>query len=451
MPYDAIGAIDSSNTIATRMLKFPNSGMGTLRAKIFPTLMNTRFFQYCYSIVLICAVGLACGCKSQKSDLPERKVTQAAKKDGEQKPEDTISNIDTADGWHMFRGNPQSTGVAKRELADDLEVQWEFKVKKGAFGGTAAIVASGDEQVVYIGDLDGTLFSLDLNTGDKRWEFISESEIGFSASASYRDGLIYIGDIDGMFYCINDKGEKVWSRQTDAEISSSANFYKENVLFGSQDATLYCLNAKTGEEVWTLEADDQIQCTPTIVDGRAFVAGCDASLHVIVLDSGEEVGSVEIESPTGGTPAAIGDSVYFGTEQAGFLAVQWEQPKLKWRFSDESGAAIRSNPAVIGNHVVYGAGDRIVRSLHPQTKKENWVRTLKAKIESSPVIAGDRVYIGSNDGRLYALKLSSGEVCWEKEFHGGFASSPAVAFGRMIIATERGTVYCLGSKSTSPK
>ena len=181
--------------------------------------MNTRFFQYCYSIVLIFAVGLACGCKSQKSDLPERKVTQAAKKDGEQKPEDTISNIDPADGWHMFRGNSQSTGVAKRELADDLEVQWEFKVKKGAFGGTAAIVAKENEQVVYIGDLDGTLFSLNLNTGDKRWEFTSESEIGFSASASYRDGLIYIGDIDGMFYCINDKGEKVWSRQTDAEIS----------------------------------------------------------------------------------------------------------------------------------------------------------------------------------------------------------------------------------------
>ena len=169
---------------------------------------------------------------------------------------------------------------------------------------------------------------------------------------------------------------------------------------------------------------------------------------------------MEIGSPTGGTPAAVGDSVYFGTEQAGFLAVEWAykndapnpvptppRPKLKWKFSDESGAAIHSNPAVSGNHVVYGAGDGIVRSLDPQTKKENWTRTLKAKIESSPVIAGDRVYIGSRDGRLYALKLETGEVCWEKELGGGFASSPAVAFGRLIIATERGTVYCLGSKA----
>ena len=29
-----------------------------------------------------------------------------------------------------------------------------------------------------------------------------------------------------------------------------ANFFNDNVLVGSQDATLYCLNAKTGKVVW---------------------------------------------------------------------------------------------------------------------------------------------------------------------------------------------------------
>ena len=424
--------------------------------------MNSCLSRHCFLFLLVCAIGLSGGCKTEKPDQTvgsDVKRKEATGRQIEAEPDKAKGKPDPPGNWPMFRGNPQSTGVAKGALADELEVLWEHRVKNGAFEGTAAIVAEDDDKIVYIGDLDGTLFSLDLISGEERWEFKSESEIGFAASPSYQEGLIYIGDIDGMFYCLNDKGEKVWSRQTDAEITSSANFYKDNVLFGSQDAKLYCLNAKTGEEVWILEADDQIQCTPTIVEGRAFLAGCDANFHVIDLDSGEEVGSVEIGSPTGGTPAAVGDSVYFGTEQAGFIAVQWEPenvapnpvptlpaPKLKWQFEDESGAAIRSNPAVLGNHVVYGAGDRIVRSLHPQTKQENWVRTLKAKIESSPVIAGDRVYIGSGDGRLYALELDSGKVCWEKEFGGGFSSSPAVAFGRLIIATERGTVYCLGSK-----
>lgn len=349
--------------------------------------------------------------------------------------------------WPMYRGNAQSTGVSKSDLPENLDLLWEFQVPKGAFEGTAAVVEVKGKKVVYIGDLDGKLFSLDLETGEKRWEFTAESGIGFVTSPTYHDGLIYIGDIDGLFYCIDDSGKKVWSYQTNAEISSSANFYKDNIVFGAQDAFLYCMNAKTGEVVWKLQAEDQIRSTPTIVNGRAFVAGCDGRFHVIDLDKGEEIGSVEINSPTGGTPAVLGESVYFGTEQAGFFAVRWEQPELHWHFEDESMAAIRSNPAVTENHVIFGAANRVVRSLNPETKKENWATTLKTKIETSPVIVGNRVFVASGDGRIHGLNLSDGKVVWNQEFEGGFAGSPAVAFGRMIIASDRGTVYCLGSKS----
>ena len=407
--------------------------------------MKTCILQFCIAIMVGTCLGCMQRSTAEKSNLDSGKESTAGKANQEERAVRSDGNaLNNADGWCLFRGNPESTGVAKGSLPDELEVLWDFKVKNGSFEGTAAIVEVDGELVAYLGDLDGTLFSFDLETGDKRWEFKPESEIGFGASPSYRDGFIYIGDIDGVFYCIDDKGNEVWSLQTDSEISSSANFFKDNVLFGSQDATLYCLDAKTGDEVWKMQADDQIQGTPTVIGGRAFVAGCDAKLHVINLENGQEVGSVEIDSPTGSTVAAVGDSVYFGTEQAGFFAVDWKQPALKWHYQDESVGAIRSNPAVSGHHVVFGAGDRTVRSLDPKTKKENWVRTLKAKTESSPVIVDQRVYIGSGDGRLYALELETGKVCWEKQFEGGITSSPAVAFGRLIIATDRGTVYCLG-------
>ena len=108
----------------------------------------------------------------EPSKLTDQPTNDAA---GEQKTDSNVaatpdhpnSKPNPSDGWLMFRGNPQSTGVAKNALADELEVLWEFKVKKGAFEGTAAIVAKGDEQIVYIGDLDGTLFSLDLISGRK--------------------------------------------------------------------------------------------------------------------------------------------------------------------------------------------------------------------------------------------------------------------------------------------
>ena len=171
----------------------------------------------------------------------------------------------SADAWPMFRGNSLATGVAKSGLPTNLELLWRYEVPKGAFEGTPAIV----EGVVYLGDLDGSLFALDLQTGQELWKYTTDS--GFPASPAVRDRKVYLGDYDGRLHCVEAQGGKqLWVFESNAEINSCPNFYRENVLFGSQDATLYCLNATTGELVWKFEIQDQIRCSPTLVEGRAF-------------------------------------------------------------------------------------------------------------------------------------------------------------------------------------
>ncbi len=78
--------------------------------------------------------------------------------------------------WPLFRGDPRSTGVAQTSLADQLAVLWKYPVPKGSFEGTPAIV----DGVVYLGDLDGTVFALELATGKLKWTFKTDS--GFMAS-----------------------------------------------------------------------------------------------------------------------------------------------------------------------------------------------------------------------------------------------------------------------------
>jgi outer membrane protein assembly factor BamB len=351
-------------------------------------------------------------------------------------------------GWSFFRGDAQSTGVAKTSLPDELDILWKFSVPQGAFEGTPTIVREREDQsrkTVYIGDLDGSLFALDLESGEIRWEF--KSEIGYVTSPVVQDGRIFAGDIDGIFYCLHESGDEIWRFQTQGEIDSSANFYKENVLVGSQDFHLYALNAKTGELAWKYESQDQIRCSATVAGNRAFVAGCDGFFHVVDLESGTEVGSTEIHSPTGATPAALGERVFFGNEQGDFFAVNWQEIKNEWTYTDEEGGnSIRGSAAVTNNHVVFGARNRQLYSLDPKTGRKNWTTRLKAKIDSSPVIVGNRVFVASTDGRLYTIALDDGKVVWEKQFNGGFIGSPAVAFGRLVIATDDGVVYCLGKK-----
>ncbi|MDP7204129.1 MAG: PQQ-like beta-propeller repeat protein, partial [Pirellulaceae bacterium] len=178
--------------------------------------------------------------------------------------------------WPLFRGNSLSQGVASGSLVEKPELLWKFQVKDGAFEGTPAVV----DGIVYIADLDGTLFALRLANGKKSWEYKIEG--GFIASPAVHQKRVYVGDYDGNFYCVDaTNGKALWAFKTQAEIDASANFYKDKVLIGSSDATLYCLNTADGTLAWKHEIADQIRCSPTIVGNRCFLAGCDGRLHII--------------------------------------------------------------------------------------------------------------------------------------------------------------------------
>jgi len=363
------------------------------------------------------------------------------------KPKSQATVSADANAWPIFRGDSQSRGVAATSLPENLELIWKHRVDKGAFEGTAAIVNG----VVYIGDLDGHLFALDLETGDVLWK-TKLCELGFGTSAAVRNDLIYVGDFDGVFFCVDGADGKLkWKFEAEAEINSSANFFEDKVLFGSQDASLYCLNAESGELAWKHTIQDQIRCMPSIVENRSFVAGCDARLHIIDLTKGEPIGEgVELDGPTGVTPAINGDHVYFGTESGTFFAINWRESEVTWKFRDDTtNLAFRSSAAVTDEFVVVGGRSKRVYGLRASNGEKVWEFVTKRNVDSSPVIAGDRVYVGAADGRLYCLKLKTGEKVWEYETGGRLYAAPAIAAGKLVIASDDGVIYCFGKKSST--
>ena len=59
---------------------------------------------------------------------------------------------------------------------------------------------------MFIGDLDGTFYAIDLQTGEPRWKFDNgKDKAGFNTAAAVRDGLVYVGDMDGNFFCLDAK------------------------------------------------------------------------------------------------------------------------------------------------------------------------------------------------------------------------------------------------------
>jgi outer membrane protein assembly factor BamB len=343
--------------------------------------------------------------------------------------------------WPLARGDAKATGVASEVLPEKLELLWKFEAgKNGTFEATAVIV----DGVVYVGSFDGNLYAIDLATGTKKWEF--KTDLGFSAAAAVRDGKIIAGDADGKIYCLDLSGKELWNFDAGGEINGGPNFYKDQVLIGSQNATLYWLNFADGKKVLEYKIGDQIRSLPTVVENRAFLAGCDGKLHVINLDNASAIAAVDIKSPTGCTPAVLGDRVFFGTEGATFLGVDWRKPEVVWEYPSARQQAYRASAAATEEAIVIGGRDKQVVALDPKTGTEIWKYEARHRVDSSPVVSGNRVYFGCADGRLIALDMKTGEKVWEYEAGGQFNASPAIGNGRLVIGNTDGTLYCFGAK-----
>ena len=61
---------------------------------------------------------------------------------------------------------------------------------------------------VFIGSRDGRLYELDLETGEKRWEYETGGQL--NASPAVAEGKLVIASDEGVVYCF---GEKEATRQ----------------------------------------------------------------------------------------------------------------------------------------------------------------------------------------------------------------------------------------------
>ena len=130
---------------------------------------------------------------------------------------DSAAAPPTKADWPMFRGNSGLTGVAGTTLGKELRVRWKFDAGE-AVTSSAAIV----EETAYVGADDGTLYALDLRTGDVRWKYKTEEAI--RSSPAVTRGLVIFGDSEGILHGVSaTTGEKKWTYATGGEIVSSPN------------------------------------------------------------------------------------------------------------------------------------------------------------------------------------------------------------------------------------
>jgi len=90
------------------------------------------------------------------------------------------------------------------------------------------------------------------------------------------------------------------------------------------------------------------------------------------------------------------------------LGLRW---KIKLQDSDEILRSLNP-PVVIGDTIYFGSDDGNFYALDVESGYMRWVFKSGAEINSIPYADKDQVYFGSKDGKLYALSRDTGQEIW---------------------------------------
>lgn len=289
------------------------------------------------------------------------------------------------------------------------------------------------------------------------WEFNTGYTIG--SSAIINDKSVYVGDVSGKFYCLNvDNGEIRWTYQTNNAIYSTPAAEDNFIVFGSADSSIYCLNTLNGNLIWKLKTNAAVLGAPIIKDEIVYIGGSDYTFRTLDSETGKLIwqftglsGFVETK------PLFYDDKILFGAWDENFYCLDAETGKLIWKWNGDRKGKFYSPAAcwpVASDDIVFiAAPDRKLTAIDAETGNTLW-RTGKYKVRETLGISEDNesLFIRTMNDSIICIPVSNilQEPKWITDCKFGYDISSAQIVekcGTVFYATKNGMIYCLDSKT----
>lgn len=144
-------------------------------------------------------------------------------------------------------------------------------------------------------------------------------------------------------------------------------------------------------------------------------------------------------------------TIYFGSSNNHFYALNAEAGTLLWKFSSTASFAY-SSPTFENNTVYVGGIDNYVYAFNATTGQIKWRTGLGTTgIESNAVVVNGTVYVGCNDDYLAAIDAATGIVKWRFYTGSNISASPTVGHGTVYFGSSDNNLYALDSATGTLK
>ncbi|MFB3888986.1 MAG: PQQ-binding-like beta-propeller repeat protein [Candidatus Bathyarchaeia archaeon] len=371
-------------------------------------------------------------------------------------------------GWSMFRGNPDTPGIAVGQSGpSNIDYpNWKYKTE-GAVTSSAAVV----DGKVYIGSHDQNLYCLDARSGSFFWKF--KINAAYKSSPAVVGGRVYTGADDGNIYCVDAAtGTQVWKTFLTNEIDfvfqpgwqprSSPIITGGKMYVGAIDGKMYCLDL-SGNVLWSFATGGPIGASPLINSGVVYFGSTDGNAYALNAETGALKWKTEL--PDGlvmGRNAVVDSAVLVdGNLWIGGGGGYKPPPPIRWILNASTGQIktkinIQGGEAPVSSAAYYKGVVYLAEGMRVTAFKPNgtrlWEQWLGFECFSSVTIADDllqpKIYIGSDVYSITCLDLSTGKPLSVYTTDGQVQSTPALWEGKVYIGSADNYVYCFGKPST---
>jgi class 3 adenylate cyclase/outer membrane protein assembly factor BamB len=332
--------------------------------------------------------------------------------------------------------------------------RWQFQGKAG-MGQSPAV--SGN--LVYVGDLGGTLHVLDLATGSEQWSFTASAPIRTTPTIS--DGSVYFTSADGTFRAVDVATHQERWRVTGAAPDAIPTVQNDRVYLGYPTGRFAGLSTADATEAWHVDVGGDASLNAIHGDVAFVTSRKSDRLYAVETDSGRVRWQVSMGGRAVSAPAAWVDSVFVVVADAGgkesrLAAFDAATGRRTWTWSPPDHGLLDS--LTVTDVFLYtsssAAGSTTLWAVDPGSGQLVWPRHLPdASIKQT--VVGRRMYVAAGTptqtGSVRAVEVSSPDdlEAWYKPIGGAPAGAPVVTGGLVLVATaaspsDPGSVWALG-------
>jgi len=159
------------------------------------------------------------------------------------------------------------SGVATLLSLDTGAIKWQTQLDGPAYEGSSAL-----GNLIVVPTTRGSVQVLDLNSGEVRWSFKTDSKsVRFGGTAIAED-LVVVGASDATVRAFDpESGLLKWETSFPDVVSAAPLITQSHVFVGTLGQELFALNRFTGEIEWQTKMRGRIKSSMAVVGGGLLV------------------------------------------------------------------------------------------------------------------------------------------------------------------------------------